>query len=217
MCFFIPDSPEHSELSKLIQNYGGKITRMHECFTYQIQPLEHKPKDAAYFAGNVYKAHWLVDSIQEQSLLDCSDYLAFSKSNKELGGGLKIEFTKGNTQYTITEAIKIFSLALANPQVARGANFWNSIEKEGLIPNRTSDSMRSFWKENTNSGLVNYLQQAIKNRAWYCHAFSEIPQVCVGQSNSAVEERVFESARNANTNKAHEQIANAYSDKSGSK
>jgi hypothetical protein len=36
MCFYLPKSPELNDLSKLIQNHGGKITEMHECFTYQI-------------------------------------------------------------------------------------------------------------------------------------------------------------------------------------
>jgi hypothetical protein len=69
MCFYLPASPEYTDLAKLIQNYGGRCTHMHECFTYQIEPLNHKLKETSYFKGKVYKAHWLVDSVREGSLL----------------------------------------------------------------------------------------------------------------------------------------------------
>jgi hypothetical protein len=39
MCFYLPESPEHNDIAKLIQNYGGRVTKIHECYTYQIQPL----------------------------------------------------------------------------------------------------------------------------------------------------------------------------------
>lgn len=63
--------------------------------------------------------------------------------------------------------------------------------------------MRSFWKTNANEGLEIYLREAISKQIRYCHFFSEIPQVCVGQNNTAVEERVFEAARLANTTPMH--------------
>jgi len=57
--------------------------------------------------------------------------------------------------------------------------------------------MRSFWKAHSNSGLESYLKDAIVKRIRYCHAFPEIPKVSVGTQNAAVEERVFEAAKNA--------------------
>ena len=84
MCFYLPKSPELNDLSKLIQNHGGKITEMHECFTYQIQPLAFKLNESSYFMGKVYKAHWLVDSVREGGLLDSEQYLEFEK--KSTGG-----------------------------------------------------------------------------------------------------------------------------------
>ena len=59
------------------------------------------------------------------------------------------------------EAVYIFTLALANKQEARGASFWKKVEDENLIPQRTCESMRSFWKDNSNKGLEQYLKKAI--------------------------------------------------------
>ena len=70
-------------------------------------------------------------------------------------------FTKNLPAYTITEAIKIFDLAINNVAQARGATFWKKVEDEYLLPNRTSESMRSFWKQSANNGLEDYLREAI--------------------------------------------------------
>ena len=111
MCFVIPKvSSQYNDLAKLIQNHGGRLTDLHECFTYQIEPLENRPKESAYFKGKVYKANWLVDSVKEGTLLSPEEYLAFEVKK----GGLDISFSKTNLAYTITEASKILTLALAN-------------------------------------------------------------------------------------------------------
>lgn len=89
-------------------------------------------------------------------------------------------FTKQQPTYTITEAIKVFDLALANSTQARGAAFWKKVEDNQLLPKRTCESMRSFWKQNANEGLEIYLREAISKQIRYCHGFSEIPQVCLG-------------------------------------
>ena len=39
LVFYIPDSEEKPTLTNLIEKYGGLVSEMHECFTYQIHPL----------------------------------------------------------------------------------------------------------------------------------------------------------------------------------
>ena len=34
-----PDNPEREEMVSLIEKYGGRVTNVHECHTYQIAPL----------------------------------------------------------------------------------------------------------------------------------------------------------------------------------
>ena len=57
-----------------------------------------------------------------------------------------MEFSCEKVKYTLREGVKIFELALANPKSNSGATFWLKIEREHLIPKRTGDSMRAFWK-----------------------------------------------------------------------
>jgi hypothetical protein len=64
MLFFVPECSEKADLTKLITSHGGMITHLHECFTYQICPLSSQLKDIEYFRGDVYQAHWLVDSVK---------------------------------------------------------------------------------------------------------------------------------------------------------
>lgn len=86
MCFFIPNPKQHHDLVRIVQNHGGRFTEMHECFTYQILPLEINYKDSSYFKGRVYKASWLVDSVKEGELLDPEEYFAFDV----IKGGLEV-------------------------------------------------------------------------------------------------------------------------------
>jgi hypothetical protein len=64
MLFFVPEGSEKADLTKLITSHGGMVTHLHECFTYQICPLSSQLKDIEYFRGDVYQAHWLVDSVK---------------------------------------------------------------------------------------------------------------------------------------------------------
>ena len=92
-----------------------------------------------FFRGDVHSARWIVDSIKEGKLLDKEDYFRYECA----GEGIKrIEFGKGKVPYTMTEAIKIFEIGLANASRSRGATFWQEVERSSIIPKRTSDSMR---------------------------------------------------------------------------
>ena len=76
MVFYLPNTVEKADLTALITKYGGKVSDMHECFTYQIEPLQLEPHRSNYFQGEIYKAHWLVDSVKEGKLLPRSEYLS---------------------------------------------------------------------------------------------------------------------------------------------
>ena len=78
MVFYLPPSREKNDLKALIEKHGGLVTDMHECFTYQIAPLNEEVKKSNYFLGDVYYAHWIVDSAKNGELLDKDQYFAFS-------------------------------------------------------------------------------------------------------------------------------------------
>ena len=109
-----------------------------------------------------------------------------------------MDFNRQMVQYTITEGIKIFELALANPSNSRGAVFWLQVEQKGIIPRRPGESMRNFWKIHTHQGLEAYLARAVKDEHRYCHAFKRIPQVETGLENMSVSQtQDFQRIKNA--------------------
>jgi hypothetical protein len=93
--------------------------------------------------------------------------------------------------YTITEALKIFTIGLSNQNSAAGSSFWQQIERKGLVPNRTAESMRSFWKINKKIGLERYIQKAMTENNRFSHSFVMAP--CSRQSSTSnnVEDRVM--------------------------
>ena len=67
------------------------------------------------------------------------------------GKGIKkLDFAKSRVVYTITEGIKIFEVAQAKNRENTGAKFWKDKEAQGIIPFRSSESMRNFFKTHNN-------------------------------------------------------------------
>ena len=80
-------------------------------------------------------------------------------------------------KYTITEAIKIFQIAIRNKQFAKSAQFWMTVERQNTLPKRTADSLRNFWKTVEKKGIENYMRNALDSNVWFCHSFPRIPKV----------------------------------------
>ena len=70
----------------------------------------------------------------------------------------RIGFGKQHVRYTITEAIKVFQIALQNKTKSKSATFWMEIERNQTLPRRTADSLRNFWKTVEKKGLENYMR-----------------------------------------------------------
>ena len=190
MQFYLPQSDDYHKLKQLIEKHGGRVTNLHECFTYQVAPLNVNLKQSHYFYGQVYRANWLIDSAKEGKLLAKEDYELFLTEDKYLK---KIDFNKKHCLYTLTEAMKVFELGTKN-KGSRGSKFWQEVEKDKTIPNRPAESMRNFWKTQLKKGLENYLKKAIDDGSRYCHAFGEIPEVRFVVDNSAIEDKLLEEA-----------------------
>ena len=69
LVFYVPKCTEYSDLRLMIERYGGVTTEFHECFTFQIAPMSLERNGGLYFAGDVFSAKWLVDSVKEGKLL----------------------------------------------------------------------------------------------------------------------------------------------------
>jgi len=58
--FYIPDSNKGAEdeekrkLRIIIEKYGGILSEFHECFTYQLEPINDPLTPKHFFQGNVF-------------------------------------------------------------------------------------------------------------------------------------------------------------------
>ena len=188
MMFYIPDCGDEGsidsqkfKLRMLIEKYGGMVTEFHECFTYQIEPISYNLTHKHFFQGEVYSARWLIESVKEGMLLDRGEFFSF-RNNDETSK--RLQFGKQNVKYTITEAIKIYKIAIPNKLNSKSASFWVNVERKMELPNRTADSLRNFWKTVEKKGLEHHMKTSLDSDTRYCHAFSKIPKVqCIALSD----------------------------------
>ena len=61
LVFFIPDadrngyeSEEKQKMKRIIEKYGGILSEIHECFTYQLEPISDPLTPKHYFHGDIY-------------------------------------------------------------------------------------------------------------------------------------------------------------------
>jgi hypothetical protein len=132
--FFIPDNhdrgseDEKRKIRTLIEKYGGMVSEFHECFTYQLEPISDPLTPKHYFSGEVYQARWITDSVKEGHLLEKDWYFSFSNQHENCK---RLGFGKQHVRYTITEAIKIFQIALQkqNKSKSKSSSFWLEVER----------------------------------------------------------------------------------------
>jgi hypothetical protein len=65
------------------------------------------------------------------------------------------------------------------------------VERDEVIPSRSADSLRNFFKVNSKIGLEGFLKKAIEKNTRYCHAFSSMPKELSKMNQNKVEEIEF--------------------------
>lgn len=157
--FFIPDTDlknsnfdEKRKLQKVIEKYGGILSEFHECFTYQLEPISDPLTPKHYFEGDVYQSRWILDSAKEGVLLDKALYFVQNSKHENCK---RLGFGKSSIKYTITEAIKIFTIGTSkeNKIQAKSSSFWVDVARKNIIPKRSAESIREFWKKHEKKGL----------------------------------------------------------------
>jgi len=88
--FYIPDCEEKWMLKSIIEKHGGIVCKLHECHTYQIEPIyvsfqisssQDEVPELEYFNGDRYRATWITDSVKAGYLLESKDYLVKKKES----------------------------------------------------------------------------------------------------------------------------------------
>ena len=134
MVFYIPDplnpskNDERNKLRTLIEKNGGILSEFHECFTTQLELLSDTLTPKHFFQGDVYQAKWVTDCVKEGKLLERDTYFSYHNDHD---GAKRLGFGKKHVKFTITEAIKVFQIAVQkeNKIKSKSAHFWLQVER----------------------------------------------------------------------------------------
>lgn len=92
--------------------------------------------------------------------------------NKELK-----TITKKRMAYTIIEVLKMFDMAKkVIDYSSRSVKFWDEVEKKNIIPDRTSQSLRTAWRKFSKYGEEQFIKEALKDKKIrFSHQFESVP------------------------------------------
>jgi hypothetical protein len=76
---------------------------------------------------------------------------------------------------TIVEGMKLYRLLGAAKFQKVSIDTYKGIERQGILPERSFETMKNFWKEYSAKPLEQYLVEALFNKWDYCLSFKEIP------------------------------------------
>ena len=106
----------------------------------------------------------MIEKKDDNFLSECSQ-----QSCKKLNIGKKKKFT-------IVEGIKLFQIMSSNnTQNLNKTSFWQKIQDQNLIPERTADQMKRFWSEYENFTVEQWLAKAIHTNLDFCFSVKQIP------------------------------------------
>jgi hypothetical protein len=187
--FYVPTNNEvlYNRLRELIEAHGGMVVEYLECFAYQIFPnSDQSPQKRNFFSGSIYLESWITKHIEDHMksadpmnpggaiLLNSKAENLFTmvkQSNKTL----KINIGKGK-RFTILEGLMMFTIISSHsPSNLSKINFWQSIEEQMMIPERTPEQMRNFYKEYGNYTTEQWLVLAIHRKVEFSFSIRYIP------------------------------------------
>ncbi|CAI2365969.1 unnamed protein product [Moneuplotes crassus] len=170
--FYIPDCTSKYDLRRLIEKHGGIVVK-YEAFCYQIKPQKECNDLKKFYTGNIYSSKWIKACIKRGKFIEDNESycLGFNRNP-----ALKT-ITKKRTAYTIIEVLKMFDMA--NKVIdysSRSVKFWDEVEKKNIIPDRTSQSLRTAWRKFSKYGEEQFIKEALKDqKIRFSHQFESVP------------------------------------------
>jgi hypothetical protein len=172
IAFYVPQCQKYEEVANKILRNGGLVVDQHECFTYQIKPDGIRTGFYEFYRGNIYSSKWIDGSIERGKCLPPDSYLLTQNIDDK---ARKLNIAK-KKKYTIMEGIKLYELITNQKSIQTNTStFWAKVQNQGILPERTADSMRNFWKKNTSKTLEEFLIECIHESTDFCLSFREIP------------------------------------------
>lgn len=140
MLFYLPDSVEGKDtIVELIKDHGGNMVKHHECISYQLGPPENA-SDHNFYQGYVYSYQWIIDSVEKRHLQVKENYILMT-----IQKGLDFPFDKKKIQYTMREIMIIYNW-ISGRKSQSSRKTWESLGNEGILPCRSKESLKNFWK-----------------------------------------------------------------------
>lgn len=166
LLFYIPETVANRDsMVELIRSNGGNTVNFHEWISYQLGPPENT-SEHQYFQGLVYSFQWIVDSVDKKRLLDKENYIMAT-----IQKGLDFPYDKKKIQYTIREIVIIYNwISGRKSQASRKT--WESLSNDGLLPCRSKESLKNFWK-NWRKYPVEECLDKLSSNLKYCHNYKE--------------------------------------------
>ena len=110
--------------------------------------------------------------MSEGKLLKKEDYfmcININEKSKRLNIGKK-------KKYTIIEGIKLFETVGSHKNLQMNTSaFWNKVVNQNIFPERSADSLKSFWKRIEFKQLEQYLIECVHENTDFCLSFKRIP------------------------------------------
>ena len=104
-------------------------------------------------------------------LLNKDDYKLI---DNEMENALKLNIGR-KKRYTVMEGVKLYAIMGAKKTGKVQNDLWKSIERKQLIPERSADSLKAFWKKHSSMTLEDYLIECIFFKTDFCLSFKLIP------------------------------------------
>ena len=172
LMFFIPEVDEKQKLQEMIEANGGRVVEYAECNTIQIRPNSKTELDFNFFyAGPIYDQSWVTDSITSGFVLNKQEYKIGINDNES---ALKLNIGK-RKKITIVEGMQLYKLLGASKYGKVNPDTYKGIERQGYLPERSTETMKNFWREYHDKQLEQYLVEALFYKWDYCLSFKEIP------------------------------------------
>ena len=168
----MPDVKESKKLRTVIEAHGGRCIDQHECTSIQIRPQSKIDLDFdSFYHGKLYDEQWVNDSILMGHLRLKDEY---ELGLNDCDNALKLNIGK-RKKFTIIEGMRLYKTLGAQKFGKIGNEIYAGIVRQGLLPERSIDQMKNFWKEYSSKTLEQYLIEAIHFKWDYCLSFKEIP------------------------------------------
>lgn len=181
----------------------------YESFVYQIKiPSLKSKKPSTFHRGFVYKSQWVQECIKQGEIVEDDDKFLVGFHKKSTLCTIKKNKRK---QYTITEVLKIWECyEQEGYKIKKTAvpplSFFQKIEAQNIIPDRTATSLRTAWKKFSKLTKSAFVRAALKKSGTrYSHYFADAPDVPVIKKKNRSGKKNLNSLLNTASTKPREE------------